>query len=288
MSKKNICIYASELAIITGDNSYQSISSLLLKIWQRACPKDYIESLENIKKNSAKIYVEKETAEECIKRLTKENKIDIKSDMKKCLNATNLKDMLKKQDEIIKKCKDMSKKDKKTMINSIKQVTHTSFGTVQEGSALDQYQIKTGTKVLSDQHFYKKILLETENISWYVGGKIDGITEDRKLIEVKNRMYKLFYTVRSYEKIQIMSYLHIFELKKAHLVESLKKKSKPIINIICVDFDKKYFDENIINPVKKFSNFFNLFLKNPDFKTMLLFGNEDEIDEMIWELLNKD
>ena len=285
MIKKNICIYASELSTITGDNKYQSISALLLKIWQRSYPEDYIVSLNNIKKDTAKKYVEKETADLCIKRLTKENNVDIKSDMKECLNATNLKDMLQKQDDIIKKCADMSKDDKKIMSESLKQVAHTNFGTVQEGSALEQYQNETGNKVLVDEYFYKKTITESNDIVWYIGGKVDGITEDRTLIEIKNRMYKLFYNVRSYEKIQIMSYLYIFNLQKAHLVESLKNKNKPIINIININFDKEYFDEYIINSIVKFSNFFSLFLKNPDFKTMLLFGEESDVDKMIWNKL---
>ena len=38
---KNLCIYASDLAIITGSNKYQKRSDILLKIWTRNYPDDY-------------------------------------------------------------------------------------------------------------------------------------------------------------------------------------------------------------------------------------------------------
>ena len=43
--------------------------------------------------------------------------------------------------------------------------------------------------------------------TWFIGGKIDGLTENNILIEIKNRMYRLFKTLRNYEKVQIFSYM---------------------------------------------------------------------------------
>ena len=39
----NICIYASELAVITGHNKYQDVSEIILKLWQKNFPDDYNE-----------------------------------------------------------------------------------------------------------------------------------------------------------------------------------------------------------------------------------------------------
>ena len=42
----SICIFASELAIITGHNKYQNLNVYILKLWQKTFPYDYQEHLD--------------------------------------------------------------------------------------------------------------------------------------------------------------------------------------------------------------------------------------------------
>ena len=50
---------------------------------------------------------------------------------------------------------------------------------------------------------------------WSIGGKVDGIAfeEDnsKRILEIKNRVNRLFYNLRDYEKIQIYSYMFILD-----------------------------------------------------------------------------
>jgi hypothetical protein len=82
---------------------------------------------------------------------------------------------------------------------------------------------------------------------------------------VKNRVKTLFHTLRDYEKVQIMCYMHLFESSKGHLVEALKKKGATDINIIEVDYDEKYM-ETIIAKVIVFGHFFYDFFNNDKLK----------------------
>ena len=67
--------------------------------------------------------------------------------------------------------------------------------------------------------------LSTPKHQWIIGGRVDGMIEDDTLIEIKNRIYKLFYRLRDYEKIQIYAYLYILGITKAKLVENIARKT---------------------------------------------------------------
>ena len=96
------------------------------------------------------------------------------------------------------------------------------------------------------------------------------------IIEVKNRIHKLFYVLRDYEKVQIMCYMHLFGISHGHLVEAHKKKDETNINIIEVLFDKPYMDY-IIDKIVIFIRFFSIFINDHKSKINLL-KNNIEID----------
>lgn len=74
----------------------------------------------------------------------------------------------------------------------------------------------TGNTIIKDNKYHKSMIYQTDIFSIFIGGKIDGFNnEDGSVIEIKNRVNKLFYNLRNYEKVQIMCYLHLFNSKKA-------------------------------------------------------------------------
>ena len=120
--------------------------------------------------------------------------------------------------------------------------------------------------------YHKKIVYEDleNNISICIGGKIDGINKNNgSIIEVKNRMHKLFYTLREYEKVQIMCYMHIHNSNNGHLVEAHKKKDGTDINIIEVSYDNSYMND-IISKIYEFAKFYGKFIVNHEMKINLL------------------
>ena len=127
----------------------------------------------------------------------------------------------------------------------------------------------TGTPVINIDNFYKRILQKSGDHIWYIGGKIDGICADKTIIEVKNRMHKLFYNLREYEKIQTYSYMYILESHKSQLVETYMKGKQPEVNIIEVEFEEIYWNY-IFHRITQFIDYFNNFMKNDDLKKELL------------------
>ena len=95
------------------------------------------------------------------------------------------------------------------------------------------------------------------------------------LSEIKNRVYKLFYKLRDYEKIQIYAYLYILGITKAKLVESIVRKEegeedKKDTNIIEFDFSIPYWQKTIVPEIRKFVKKFERFLKSDEEKLRLI------------------
>ena len=268
INKMKITLFASELAIVIRPNKYEGILKVLLKLWEKNYPDDYKNTIKLMNDTSLDINLIQDI-DKNIKNLSKKYNLDLNSEIDSSLKSNNISTLKKTQQQILSKCKIDNKEDLNLLKKSIMSKTNTNFGTKYEGNSIDIYQAKTGKNVNSFTKFISKKIITHNDINWYIGGKIDGITDDNILIEVKNRTSRLFYNLRDYEKTQIMAYLNILDLESAHLVESLKNNSQEM-NIIEVDYDNEYWDTEIINKVIKFVKFFNIFLENDSYKIAVL------------------
>ena len=279
--EKHKCLYASEIAIITGHNKFQKISELILKIWQRNNLGDYMDCVNSV--DPTKVCI-RETNEEKIKSIVNDNNIDIKMvDIDKCFKEKDTNVLQEKKRELLKNAENLSKEVKKELTDSLNNYVNTNYGIKNEDSVAKLLETKYNRKIIKDNIFRKRKL----NDNWYVGGKVDGITDNSEIIEIKNRMYKLFFKLRDYEKVQIYIYMFINNIDKGYLVESLTKNNNKELNIIEVNFEDEYFNKNIVKNIEKFDKFYKEFLNNINLKTMLLFGCEKKIDEFYYNYINK-
>jgi hypothetical protein len=95
---------------------------------------------------------------------------------------------------------------------------------------------------------------------WYIGGKIDAINTDRTiLIEIKNRVNRLFKRLPSYEMVQVQMYLQLLNLDKAVLVECMKTKNDNVmqedVNVISVNKDIVLWEMEIFPKLEGFVDF---------------------------------
>ena len=264
-NKMNICIFASELASLIGLNNFKPPSETLYRIWQ----KNFTSDSERIYKNlgdNANLLEDKKTS---FQKIAKKYNKKLEVDLDKCIDSKDIDGMMKKRQKLMDECKDMDVKDKKKIEESIINLTNTGFGTKNETRSIHIYTQMTGIPVMNISDFYKRILLKSEGYNWYIGGKIDGICADKTIIEVKNRMHKLFYNLREYEKIQTYSYMFILESNKSQLVETYMKGQQPEVNIIDVEFEEIYWNY-IYHRITQFVDYFNNFMKNDKLKTKLL------------------
>jgi hypothetical protein len=281
---KQVCLFVSELAIITRHNKYENVSSIIYKLWDKNFNDDfqYIQKLM-VDKN-INLSNDLETKDQCIERLSKNYNLDLKEHLNTCLESKDISKLNTTQEKLLQKCSDMNNEDMKKIKSSLISKTNTNFGTKYEGNSIDIYSQKTGNKVIRVEKFFFKKIGTSNDINWYIGGKVDGITEDKILIEVKNRTKKLFYNLRDYEKVQVLSYLKLLDLDMAHLVESLKNDRQEM-NVIQIVFDTNFWKKEILNKIVLFIDFFNNFINNTEMKIKLL-NNPEIIDSLYNSYIN--
>lgn len=273
----HIYIYASELSNLVGLNKFQKPSKVLLKLWKTNFPQDFKDLKSKLEKKKLTLAPD-EKREETFQRIAKkysDKTQKIEQDLEKCKVQNDIKQMRKIQKEMINHCQDLEAQDKIELERAIYEITNTNFGTKNEKKSIHIYTELTGTRVLKLAKFYKRPLIKSEDNIWFIGGKVDGILDDRTVIEVKNRMRGLFGTVREYEKIQTFAYMFILHSSNSQLVETYLNGSKTECGILEVEFDSEYW-QRIIQRILKFIHYFNKFMKNEKLKIKLLRDGEDK------------
>lgn len=258
-----LSLYASEIAIITRHNTYQNISDYKAKLWQKYFPNDYDKHLKLFEeKNNVELV--QHTPEELLKLMASQHNIKID----KCFNASNVQDLQESKKEVIEKFTE--KLDSKTLQvvkKCVQDSTNTNFGTKHE----EHSRLKYNKNVKTTNKFFKIPFKTTKKFDWFLGGKIDGIDEDGDtIVEIKNRVNRLFYKLRDYEKVQTMIYMKLLNKTKSRLVETLKKKGDTQMNVIEVSWDQDFWDNEIEPKLNSFIDDFEKFLRSPKQKAELL------------------
>jgi len=168
--------------------------------------------------------------------------------------------------KLIKENNILSIIQKKRILETTESVINTTHGTLNEDSAIMQFEKRFDVKLDISQMYYKKSIGESSESNIYIGGKVDGlyidsIKEKSYIVEVKNRMRGFFNNVREYENIQIQLYMHMLNMNNAKLVEKYKEK----IRITIIPRDEETI-KNIIEYLEIFVKNFEIFLKNQEIK----------------------
>jgi hypothetical protein len=280
---RNIFMCASDLAVITGHNPYKDKSEITLKYWKKHFKADYIETKQYMKKNNIDEKIE-ETPMECIERISKENNIDIKnikSDLYKCLDTKDTETLQKEKDKMIKNVLNkMPQKNKEAFTESVNHITNTQFGIRFENNGIDIYKQKTGNEVEKCSKYFKQELFIIENETddcmdiWSIGGKVDGIVTEKdgskSILEIKNRVNKLFNNVRDYEKVQCYAYMYALDINTIYLSEILKSRKNNNMNIFEIKFKEEFWQKEILDNINNFVDNFYDFLGDKKQKIALL------------------
>ena len=145
----NIHISASELAVITGHNTYRDKSELYVKYWKKHWKSDYERILSSIESGDKKAKLP-ETSSETVQRIARENNISA-SELSNLYMASREKDTGKMRatkaavlNSVLSQLPESQKKDFTKAANS---VAFTGFGTRNETNAVKIYEGITGNKV---------------------------------------------------------------------------------------------------------------------------------------------
>jgi len=281
-----LTIRVSEIPVIIGMNPYADIKPIILRFWQKAKPKEYFNYiLSLVKKKVIEYPLLKD--EDIISHHTNKYNININEQIKKCKLSSTTNELKQNKDNLIKNIENnqnILENDKIIIKESINNMAQTGYGIHHENYAIQIYSDIYKQNVLEQQKYIKKHVAHSNIIDWYITGKVDGIRADGTLVEIKNRVNKLFLTLRPYEKIQVQTYLYLFKLKLAHLVEFIKLNNEQHINVIEVKYDPNEW-KNIKAKLGCFIEFFHMFLESKQLKYFILTESNQNINEYYNKIL---
>lgn len=283
-SSKPINFSVSNLYIIMGMNYFKNFDKVLFHTWRSYDRDDYekcstkLDELNNSVSKNKKIVRTNQSNFKQMKDF--ENKYNFKIQEKviqsqKTNNNTQINTLNKNIIDSLPK--NIPKSEIEQIQKLVKNSTNTVYGCRNENTALEEFKKIKNCDTNNTQKKFQYKVLDDDNISFYLIGKVDALTNNNEVVEIKNRMKCLFKELRGYEKPQIMTYMFMNKSSKGYLVENFKQKGVNNINIIDICYEDKYFEENIHTALVKYYSFFKVFFKNDTWKLDLLKGEEGKL-----------
>ena len=292
MAKKKLTFSTSNLFVIMNMNFFKKFDKIVLASWKSYDKKDYetyskaVSSMKDTtsdKPGQTFITTNKSNFEQ-LDEFKKKYDLDptIHQKIRECQKSTNSCQVKEKKTEILASLD--NKKIKSDDIERITQLvnnsTNTVFGCKQEKSTIQEFEEIQQCKVIGGQKRCEyKVCDFKDGHEVILVGKIDGITEDGKIIEVKNRINKNFNFLKDYETPQIMTYMWMNNAKDGFMVVNLKSRSKSEMNVIPVEYRDDYVESFVIPNVERYFKFFEYFMDSEELKTSLLKGDESVVYE---------
>ncbi len=240
MVLKGICIYASQLASCIGHNRFKKPSDALETVWQRIDPVCFDDAL---RRNGIK------TADEAVHDILTSNQA-VRSLLVRAEEVTTTSNQVARGYETISReleHADLTETDRRLVDDAFRRTMYTSFGTRQESVVLQKLAHRLPCR--PDDTFYRMRVGDVHGVPVYVGGKIDAISDDATtIIEIKNRINRLFHKLPMYEIIQVQTYLQLLpHTESARLVECLTRHTGDVLmNVIPIERDQDFWDARVV------------------------------------------
>jgi hypothetical protein len=220
-----------------------------------------------------------------------EGNTDLKEKLDKICRA-NLSSKKMKSDkdglvDVIMEDKTLTKDEKETLKTAMDGYTSKKFGTIREGNALDIYKKShKNEKVITGLDSKSKRLFDEGGVEMWVISKVDAMNDDGVVIEIKNRMYKLFNEVREYEWLQVQTYLDVYDLERAVLVEYLNDGGgDEDMKVNKIERDRKFWNDVVLVELRKYFGVLLKIIMNVDLMTEYMSLSENEQNEFIKKLI---
>ncbi len=155
-------------------------------------------------------------------------------------------------------------KRQRRMIAEAKEVVSAaqcSLGTVKEADSRAQYEVQHGETVAHDNKFHKRWLGRTRSgRMWGLGGRVDGVDSEGRVVEIKNRMRCFFRTVPEYEAVQLQAYMVLLDVEEGVLLQQYQGAQRSTI----VTRDREEWEGTIKPAMQTFVDLMDAFLDTPD------------------------
>lgn len=220
---KNVPLFsASQISSIIGLNPFETRSSSICKYWRRIKPGLYNEAVSRneMRPPPTMDEIKAVIAQETVAQRLIDTAIADESYVQRKEAVSTVTEAV--ADKVAEKFGDTI--DTRELQKSIQSIINTDRGTRDEVQVINSYESRE-KKVVKGRNdkFYKKYITYTNaegnSSKFAIGGRVDGITEDNVLLEVKNRQRRVLGYVPINELIQISTYLYLTNLDKCQLVE---------------------------------------------------------------------
>lgn len=236
---KPLVIQSSELAACIGRNQYQSRPDMLLKYMKANFPHAYA---EHSKKTGQK--TRDDQAKEVKRRIGEENSqalkqmcLEVHKAVKDASSSSNvtysegIQSAVASVNASIAKVQLLNDDEKKILADDMKKSMYTRVGTQRETFVASSLQNAVFERGYHKRFWTYAYTPEGEQVEIMIGGKVDAFqvdpeTGEKSVVEIKNRMNRLFNRLVDYEYVQVMAYMYIHNLTNAKLVERYQDQEK--------------------------------------------------------------
>lgn len=298
MSKKTkISIAVTDLAPLCGMDYYDNWCKIICKIWKKYNKEDF-NKCESELRSLGHIALACDSTQKKLADLeAKYGKHGTLTGVVKQINSVKTKSsstLVSAQNTVISSLDTamgptLESVDKELLTSLIKSATNTMHGVFHEGNGLDLFTKVSGLAVTDTQVNVNIVFHEDDKYIWEINGRLDGITENGRLVEIKNRQKALFNTVRDYEMCQIQTYLYHKNMDLGYLMEVLPGSQGAKYNILEVVTDSEYFKRRIqpwLTRIVKFVT--NTLFVDTNLRENILKGDKDKFAYMCYSIIDID
>lgn len=260
---QSVILYASQIAACIGCNRHKKPAEVMETMWARMDLESYREALRRTGTT---------TEDDRINRLLEDPAIKtiVDTSSKTCAHSGDVACTYDAVSRVISNLEIPDPEDKKILEATVKKNLYTNYGTASEHHALVAIRETLGIDARPDGVFYRQRVADVDGVELWVGGKIDAITADGIVIEIKNRIRRLFYKIPFYEIVQLQTYLQLLEASRGALVECLLTQHDNAMNVVPIRRDRQLWTETIVPKMKAFVKVYSALMTSTSFQDEFL------------------
>ena len=252
-----VCVYASQVAMCIGANRHKKPGDAVHLMWQRIDPGSYGDAMRrnNLRTDEDMLNALLQTHDR-VRALVGRSHVPAASstDVSSCYQGA-----LQELGSVA-----LDPKEKQLVDSTVRKNLYTAYGTKAESEMLQHIRDVMRIPCHTDSTFHKQRMGDIDGVPWFVGGKIDALSDDRHLlIEIKNRVNRLFYRAPAYEAVQVQTYLELLDMQHGVLVECLKGEHGVQTNAIPIARDRMFWKHEVVPKLERFVAFVLRLLRDP-------------------------
>lgn len=260
-----LCVYASQAAACIGDNPHKKLSDAVEAAWERADRSSFQAAL---RRNAV-------VTDDDVLQAARVSHPEIGDVLRAAaVGVDTSAEVASKYAALASRFRafaDANKLDDtavRVVDDALRKTSYTCYGNEQEAHVFAHVRDNLGMDCVRDPTFHR-VQAGTvrapcgREVPWFIGGKIDGISADRStVIEIKNRVNRLFRRVPAYEMVQIQTYLELLDVDRGMLVECLRHRDGRApggvswdVNVVDVPRDRRAWRDDYLPRLRGFVDF---------------------------------